>query len=368
MIKLTQKSVKLELLSDYDCELRYHPGKANVVADALSRKNRPKLLRVRALVVTIGLNLPTRILNAQYLKEVGFMSDMECLFRSSLVVRMVGRSVPILAISQEVLEILLQTNSYHTSIKAAPFEALYGRKMPRYLLVGMTVGDTQLTGPESVLNPRYIGAFKILAKVGTVAYRLELPEKLSRVHSTFHVSNLKKCLSDEPLAIPLDKIHIDEKLHFIEEPVEIMDREVKHLKQSRIPIVKISKKVRILELKRRHLKINVLTSNTSYPSRKIRRICACTSLKTTKEQDPIRRLTSIKVNGKNAYELKRKFLDDLHNNAFSGTNGEDAVEHIEYFLRIVDPIDLPNVNQDKLRVLVFPILLVGNAWKWFDEI
>ncbi|GKF72421.1 hypothetical protein Tco_0208535 [Tanacetum coccineum] len=65
-----------------------------------------------------------------------------------------------------------------------------------------------------------------------VAYRLELPEKLSRVHSTFHVSNLKKCLSDEPLAIPLDELHIDEKLNFIEEPVEIMDREVKRLKQS----------------------------------------------------------------------------------------------------------------------------------------
>ncbi|GJU26737.1 hypothetical protein Tco_1165358 [Tanacetum coccineum] len=66
-----------------------------------------------------------------------------------------------------------------------------------------------------------------------------IKEKLSRVHSTFHVSNLKKCLSDEPLAIPLDEIHIDEKLHFIEEPVEIMDREVKRLKQSRIPIVKV---------------------------------------------------------------------------------------------------------------------------------
>ncbi|GJZ83115.1 hypothetical protein Tco_0648288 [Tanacetum coccineum] len=92
---------------------------------------------------------------------------------------------------------------------------------------------------EFQLNPRYIGPFKILAKVGTVAYRLELPEKLSRVHSTFHVSNLKKCLSDEPLAIPLDEIHIDEKLNFIEEPVEIMDREVKRLKQSRIPIVKV---------------------------------------------------------------------------------------------------------------------------------
>ncbi|GKE47611.1 hypothetical protein Tco_1478869, partial [Tanacetum coccineum] len=89
------------------------------------------------------------------------------------------------------------------------------------------------------LNPRYIGPFKILAKVGTLAYRLELPEQLSRVHSTFHVSNLKKCFVDEPLAIPLDEIQIDDKLNFIEEPVEIMDREVKRLKQSRIPIVKV---------------------------------------------------------------------------------------------------------------------------------
>ncbi|GJX39899.1 hypothetical protein Tco_0254889 [Tanacetum coccineum] len=94
-------------------------------------------------------------------------------------------------------------------------------------------------GKRGKLNPRYIGPFKIIAKVGTVAYRLELPEKLSRVHSTFHVSNLKKCLANEPLAKPLDEIQVNDKLHFIEEPVEIMDREVKHLKQSRIPIVKV---------------------------------------------------------------------------------------------------------------------------------
>ncbi|GJX29701.1 putative reverse transcriptase domain-containing protein, partial [Tanacetum coccineum] len=187
-------------------------------------------------------------------------------------------------------------NNYHTSIKAAPFEALYGRKC-RSPICWAEVGDAQLTGPEIVrettekiiqikhrlqasrdrqrsyadkrrkplefqvgdkvmlkvspwkgvirfgkrgkLNPRYIGPFKILAKVGTVAYQLELPEQLSRVHSTFHVSNLKKCLSDEPLAIPLDEIHVDDKLNFIEEPVEIMDREVKRLKQSCIPIVKV---------------------------------------------------------------------------------------------------------------------------------
>ncbi|GJW88778.1 putative reverse transcriptase domain-containing protein [Tanacetum coccineum] len=190
----------------------------------------------------------------------------------------------------------LYNNSYHTSIKAAPFEALYGRKC-RSPIYWAKVGDSQLTGPEIIhettkrivqikshiqaardrqksyadvrrkplefqvgdkvmlkvspwkgvirfgkrgkLNPRYIGPFKIIAKVGTVAYRLELPEKLSRVHSTFHVSKLKKCMADEPLAIPLDEIQVDDKLNFIEEPVEIMDREVKRLKQSRIPIVKV---------------------------------------------------------------------------------------------------------------------------------
>ncbi|GJW32570.1 putative reverse transcriptase domain-containing protein [Tanacetum coccineum] len=160
---------------------------------------------------------------------------------------------------------LLYNNSYHTSIKVVPFEALYGHKC-RSPVYWAEVGDAHLTGPEiplefqvrdkvmlkvsswkgvihfgkrRELNPRYIGPFKVLAKVGTVAYRLELPDQLSRVHSTFHVSNLKKCFSDEPLAIPLDEIQIDDKLNFIEELVEIMDREVKRLNQSLIPIMKV---------------------------------------------------------------------------------------------------------------------------------
>ncbi|GJU60793.1 hypothetical protein Tco_1238559 [Tanacetum coccineum] len=94
-------------------------------------------------------------------------------------------------------------------------------------------------GKRGKLNPRYIGPFKILAKVGTVAYQLELLEQLSRVHSTFRMSNLKRCLSDETQVIPLDEIQIDDTFHFIEEPVKIMDREVKRLKQSRIPIIKV---------------------------------------------------------------------------------------------------------------------------------
>nr|GFC22124.1 putative reverse transcriptase domain-containing protein [Tanacetum cinerariifolium] len=87
-------------------------------------------------------------------------------------------------------------------------------------------------GKRGKLNPRYIGPFQVLAKVGTIAYRLELPQQLSRVHSTFHVSNLKKCFSDKPLEISLDEVHIDDKLCFVKEPVEIIDREVNRLKQS----------------------------------------------------------------------------------------------------------------------------------------
>ncbi|GJR78480.1 putative reverse transcriptase domain-containing protein [Tanacetum coccineum] len=154
-------------------------------------------------------------------------------------------------------------NSYHASIKAAPYEALYGRKC-RLPVCWSEVRDSQLTGPELIcettkmiiqiknrlltarirqksyadLSPQYVGPFKIIERIGPMAYRLELPEKLHGIHNMFHVSNLKKCLADENLVIPLEEIQLDDKLHFIEEPMEIIDREVKQLKQSQIPIVK----------------------------------------------------------------------------------------------------------------------------------
>ncbi|GKE06035.1 putative reverse transcriptase domain-containing protein [Tanacetum coccineum] len=94
-------------------------------------------------------------------------------------------------------------------------------------------------GKQGKLNPQYIGPFKILKRVSPVAYTLELPKELINIHSTFHVSNLKKCLSDESLIIPMKELPLDDKLNFVEEPVEIMDREVKQLKQICIPIVKV---------------------------------------------------------------------------------------------------------------------------------
>ena len=94
-------------------------------------------------------------------------------------------------------------------------------------------------GKNGKLAPRFVGPFEITERIGKVAYRLRLPQELSDVHDTFHVSNLKKCLADPTLQVPLDEIRVDEKLNFVEEPIEILEREVKKLKRSRISIVKV---------------------------------------------------------------------------------------------------------------------------------
>nr|GFA31608.1 hypothetical protein [Tanacetum cinerariifolium] len=144
-------------------------------------------------------------------------------------------------------------SSYHATIKAAPFEALYGRKC-RSPVCWTKVGEAQILGPELIqettekivqIKQRMQAArdrqksYADLKRIGDVAYKLNLPEELSRVHNTFHVSNLNKRHADEPLSVPLDGLHFDDKLHFVKKPVEIVDREVKRLKQSRIPLVKV---------------------------------------------------------------------------------------------------------------------------------
>ncbi|GJU06574.1 hypothetical protein Tco_1123004 [Tanacetum coccineum] len=94
-------------------------------------------------------------------------------------------------------------------------------------------------GEKGKLAPRHVRPFEILERIDPVAYWLRLPEELSGVHDTFHVSNLKKCLADASLHVPFDEIKVDKTFHFVEEPVEIMDREVKSLKRSKIVILKV---------------------------------------------------------------------------------------------------------------------------------
>ncbi|GJS22343.1 putative reverse transcriptase domain-containing protein [Tanacetum coccineum] len=187
-------------------------------------------------------------------------------------------------------------NSYHSSVRCMPFGALYGRKC-RSPIMWAKVREGHLIGPELVqettkkiseikdrlkvardrqksyadkrrkplefsagdyvllkvspwkgvvrfgkkgkLAPRIVGPFEIIEKVGPVAYRLDLPEELDGVHDTFHMSNLKKCLADPTLQVPLDEIQVDARLNVVEEPVEILEREFKKLKRSRIAIFKI---------------------------------------------------------------------------------------------------------------------------------
>nr|GEW16237.1 hypothetical protein [Tanacetum cinerariifolium] len=127
-------------------------------------------------------------------------------------------------------------NSYHASIKAAPYEALYGRKCRSP--VSPWKGGVRFRKRRKS-SPRYIGPFRILARVGPIAYTLELPEELKGIHSTFHVSNQKKFLAGGDIVVPMDVIQLDDKLHMIEELVEVVDRNVKRLKQNRIPIIKV---------------------------------------------------------------------------------------------------------------------------------
>ncbi|GJZ49713.1 putative reverse transcriptase domain-containing protein [Tanacetum coccineum] len=350
----------IELFSDYDCEICYHPGKENVVADALSRKERVKPKRVRAMNIILQSSIKDRKLAAQneavdefevlqkgldemieqrsdgtlvkaehqrpsgLLQQpeipiwkwegiamdfvtklhrtssghdtiwvIGIFDDKSCSYFPTYGPMVRDVHLPLVEFSYN--------NSYHSSVRCASFEALYGRKC-RSPIMWAEVGEGQLIGPELVqettekishikdrlkavrdhqksytdkrrkplefsvgdyvllkvspwkgvvrfgkkgkLTPRFVGSFEIIEKVGPVANRLDLLEDFNGVHDTFHVSNLKKCLADPTLQVPLDEIRVDAKLNFVEEPVEILEREFKKLNRSRIAIIK--KKVQIM--------------------------------------------------------------------------------------------------------------------------
>ncbi|GKA24191.1 putative reverse transcriptase domain-containing protein [Tanacetum coccineum] len=213
-------------------------GKANVVVDALSRKERSKPLRVRALVMTIGLNLPKQILSAQSeaRKEENFINeDLHSMInklepRADGTLCLNNRSwIPVYGDLRALIMHESHTSKYSIHpgsdkiIKAAPFEALYGCKC-RSPICWAEVGDSQLTGPEII--------HETTEKIVQIKSRIQATHDLQKSYAA-------KCMSDEPLAIPLDEIQVDNKLHFIEEHVEIMGREVKRLKQSHIPIVQV---------------------------------------------------------------------------------------------------------------------------------
>ncbi|GKB10349.1 putative reverse transcriptase domain-containing protein [Tanacetum coccineum] len=229
----------IELFSDYECEIRYHPGKAKLCC-ALSMNERLKPRRVRAMAMTIQTRMREKIQAAQSeaLKQENILAESlhglsEDMLRACIID--FGGSwdvhLPLAEFSYN--------NSYHSSIRCAPFEALYGRKC-RSPVLWAEIGESSLIGPErkplefevgdwvmlkvspwkgvihfgkkDKLAPRYVGPFEILERIGHVAYRLRLPEELSGVHDTFHVSALKKCLADASLHVPLDEIKVGTKL------------------------------------------------------------------------------------------------------------------------------------------------------------
>ncbi|GJR85595.1 putative reverse transcriptase domain-containing protein [Tanacetum coccineum] len=251
----------LELLSNYDCEIRYHPEKANVVADALSHKERIKPLQLpkssegydtiwvifdrvtkSAIFLPMRETDPIEKLVRMYLKEVvtrhgipvSIIYDHDGRFASDFWRNSSKDNREVIQIKQRIQAARDRQKSY-ADLKRKQMEFQVG---DRVMLKVLPWKGVVRFGKRGKLNPRYVGHFKVLAKVGAIAYKLELPQELSRVHSTFLGSKLKKCYSNEPLAISLDGLHIDNKLRFVEEPIDIMDREVKRLKQSRIPKVR----------------------------------------------------------------------------------------------------------------------------------
>ncbi|GJW81258.1 putative reverse transcriptase domain-containing protein, partial [Tanacetum coccineum] len=229
----------IKLLNDYDYDIRYHPRKANVILDAQFEEVKEENLLVSRHGVPVSIisdrdsrftsrfwqSLQRALVNhldmsiAYHLQTDGqskrTIQTVEDMLRACVIDFSNGwdNHLPLVEFSYN--------NSYPSSIKAAPFEALYERKC-RSPVCWTEIRDSQLT-----------------AKVGAVAYKLELPQELSSVHITFHVYNLKKCLSDESLVILLEEIQVDNKLHFIKELVEIIDWEIKQLKRIRIPIIKV---------------------------------------------------------------------------------------------------------------------------------
>nr|GEV11314.1 putative reverse transcriptase domain-containing protein [Tanacetum cinerariifolium] len=301
----------VELLNDYDCDINYHSGKANVVADTLSQKESLKPRRVRALQLAIWRDLPKQLkrareealkpknLKAEYLrglhKRLSINADGMYHYENHLWIS-VYKELRQLVMDEahksnylcgQVPNMFKGQGGVPEAIRPVTTTEHSGMEMGGNLdgfrdpFSMAEIGDSQITGAELIqektdeivqirqrvaaardrqksyadrrrkplefqvgdrvllkvppwngvisfgkrvkLNLRYVGPFEILERIGPVAHRLDLPDGLKGVYSVFHVSNLKKCLADGNLQVPLDEIYINEQLWFVEEPVEIMN-------------------------------------------------------------------------------------------------------------------------------------------------
>ncbi|GKB14775.1 putative reverse transcriptase domain-containing protein, partial [Tanacetum coccineum] len=214
----------LELLADYDCEIRYHPGKANVV------HSKKKTSRLKTY--DDWTNYLKYVLMEPNVSRIEDLKKLYWCLDKGNHVEYVGKCLTCSRVKAECQKpsgLLVQQE-----IPMWKWERImmdFVTKLPKTSNGHDTIWVSSDSENKESLT-RYIGPFKILERIGLVAYKLELPEDLSNVYSTFYISNLKKCLSDESFVIPMKEVRLDDKLNFVEEPVEIMDREVKKLKQS----------------------------------------------------------------------------------------------------------------------------------------
>nr|GFA32142.1 putative reverse transcriptase domain-containing protein [Tanacetum cinerariifolium] len=269
----------IELFNDYDCEIRYHLGKANIVADVLSRKETIKPRRVQAMKMTIqdrywwprvkkdialyeriSMNFVTKlprtnnghdaiwVIVEQLTKSTYFlpmredykMDRLARLYLSEIIAKqgpeIVQETIEKISQIKDRLKVARNRQKSYTNKRRKPLEFSVGDHA--LLKVSPWKGMVRFR-KKGKLAPRFVGPFEITKRIGPVAYRLILPQELNDVHDTFHMPNLKKCLANQTLRVPLEEIQVDAKLNFMEEPVEILKREFKKLKRSRIPLVKV---------------------------------------------------------------------------------------------------------------------------------